>query len=81
MVTRHNPEDDLLVPSLSSCHMLWYLRLCSEAGVIVFEYLYNASGIMVETSNDGGHFAEITLNPIVIAAENLMLERTNELHN
>jgi organic hydroperoxide reductase OsmC/OhrA len=27
---RYNPED-LLVASLSSCHMLWYLHLCAKA--------------------------------------------------
>lgn len=32
--TKHNPED-LFISSLSGCHMLWYLHLCSEAGVIV----------------------------------------------
>jgi organic hydroperoxide reductase OsmC/OhrA len=29
---RYNPEE-LLVASLSSCHMLWYLHLCADAGV------------------------------------------------
>ena len=28
--THYNPEE-LLVMSLSSCHMLWYLHLCAEA--------------------------------------------------
>ncbi len=32
--TKHNPEE-LLLASISSCHMLWYLHLCSEAGVVV----------------------------------------------
>jgi organic hydroperoxide reductase OsmC/OhrA len=57
--TKHNPED-LLVSSLSSCHMLWYLHLCSEAGVIVKDYLDKATGIMAETSGGGGHFTEVT---------------------
>lgn len=77
--TKHNPED-LLVSSLSSCHMLWYLHLCSEAGVIVLDYTDNATGIMVETSNGGGQFTEVTLNPIVIVKENSMVDKANELH-
>lgn len=77
--TKHNPEE-LLVASLSSCHMFWYLHLCSEAGVIVVDYVDNATGIMVETSNGGGHFTEVTLNPIVIVTENAMVEKANELH-
>ncbi len=77
--TKHNPED-LLVSSLCACHMLWYLHLCSEAGVIVVDYIDNATGIMVETSNGGGHFTEVTLNPIVVVAENSMIDKANELH-
>ncbi len=34
---RHNPED-LLVVAISSCHMLWYLHLCANAGIIVRAY-------------------------------------------
>ena len=32
--TRYNPED-LLVASLAACHMLWYLHLAADAGVVV----------------------------------------------
>jgi len=78
--SKHNPED-LLVSSLSSCHMLWYLHLCAEAGVIVTDYIDNATGIMLETSNGGGHFIEVTLNPIVIVTELSMVEKAEELHN
>lgn len=28
----HNPEEMLLM-SLSACHMLWFLHFCAEAGV------------------------------------------------
>ena len=77
--TRHNPEE-LLVASLSSCHMLWYLHLCAETGVIVVDYVDNATGIMMETSNGGGHFTEVSLNPIVIVTEKSMVEMANELH-
>lgn len=77
--TKHNPED-LLVSSLSSCHMLWYLHLCSEAGVIVVDYIDNAEGIMSEISNGGGQFTEVTLSPVVTVAENSMIDKANELH-
>lgn len=76
---RHNPED-LLVSSLSACHMLWYLHLCSEVKVIVTDYVDNATGIMVETSNGGGHFIEVTLNPLVTVKEESMIATANELH-
>jgi organic hydroperoxide reductase OsmC/OhrA len=36
--TKYNPEE-LLLSSIFSCHMLWYLHLCAEAGIIVVSYL------------------------------------------
>jgi len=39
---RYNPEE-LLVASLSSCHMLWYLHLCSANQVTVVDYKDAAS--------------------------------------
>jgi len=77
--TKHNPED-LLVSSLSACHMLTYLHLCAVAGVIVTDYIDNATGIMVDTSNGGGQFTEVTLNPIVTVTEQRMVDQANELH-
>jgi organic hydroperoxide reductase OsmC/OhrA len=61
--TRYNPEE-LLVMSLSSCHMLWYLHLCAEAGVIVTAYVDDAVGTLVEVKETGGHFTEVILRPV-----------------
>jgi organic hydroperoxide reductase OsmC/OhrA len=46
---RYNPED-LLVASLSNCHMLWYLHLCSTAGIVVTGYIDEAQGTMIDAS-------------------------------
>lgn len=73
----HNPED-MLVASLSSCHMLWYLHLCADAGVIVTAYTDHATGIM-ETEGKG-RFTEVTLNPVVTVADKSMIKQANELH-
>lgn len=62
--TRYNPEE-LLVMSLSSCHMLWYLHLCAEAKVVVVGYDDQAVGTMVETADTGGQFTEVVLKPSV----------------
>ena len=78
-ITKHNPED-LLVSSLSSCHMLWYLHLCAEAGVVVMDYIDHATGIMTETEEGGGRFTEVTLNPVVTVLEESMIDSANELH-
>ena len=60
--------------------MLWYLHLCSQAGVIVTDYTDNATGIMEETENGGGRFKEVTLNPIVSVADQSMQPKANALH-
>jgi len=66
---RWNPEQ-LLVASLSQCHMLWYLHLASAAGVIVEEYIDHAHGVMVEDAAGAGNFESVTLRPhVTIAVE------------
>lgn len=77
--TKHNPED-LLLASISCCHMLWYLHLCTTVGIIVTDYIDNATGIMIETANGGGKFTEVTLNQIVTITDISMIEKANELH-
>lgn len=62
--TKYNPEE-LLVASLASCHMLWYLHLCSEAKIIVVDYGDRAVGKMMETEDGGGKFTEVILKPTV----------------
>ncbi len=64
---RHNPEE-LLVAALSSCHMLWYLHLCTEAGVVVTFYADSAEGEMVEDADGGGRFTRVVLHPDVALA-------------
>lgn len=78
--TKYNPED-LLVSSLSGCHMLWYLHLCAEAGVVVTDYIDNATGTMTETENGGGRFIEVILNPVVTITEKSMIDKAQELHH
>jgi organic hydroperoxide reductase OsmC/OhrA len=62
--SRHNPED-LLVASLSSCHMLAYLHLCATNNITVVEYSDRASGVMQETNDGGGQFVQVVLKPAV----------------
>lgn len=60
--SRFNPEE-LLVSTLSSCHMLWVLHLCAEAGIVVTSYADEASGTMQEKADGSGEFIEVTLRP------------------
>jgi len=78
--TRHNPEE-LLVASLSGCHMLWFLHLCAANGVVVTEYFDEAGGVMEEQQDGSGYFTEVTLRPRVTVAEKSMIEKANALHH
>ena len=76
---RHNPED-LLVSAAASCHMLWYLHLCADAGVVVVNYVDDALGTMVEHPNGSGVFTEITLRPQVTIAPGSDPDLAERLH-
>lgn len=76
--TRWNPEQ-LLVASLSQCHMLWYLHLCAQAGVVVTGYVDHPQGTMTE-NRDGGHFTEVVLRPHVTVASQAMAQLATRLH-
>lgn len=68
---RWNPEE-LLVAALSSCHMLFYLHLCAEAGAVVVAYEDEASGVMAMAADGGGEFREVVLRPrVTIAAADM----------
>lgn len=77
---RYNPED-LLVASLSSCHMLWYLHLASVAGVVVTGYVDDAVGTMVEEAKTGGRFTSVMLRPRVTIAPGSDPEKARAAHD
>lgn len=77
--TKHNPED-LLLSSLSSCHMLWYLHLCSQHGIIVIDYKDNATGTMTENADGSGQFTEVILHPVVVIIDQAKTEKALSLH-
>ena len=64
---RYDPEE-LLVASLSSCHMLWYLHLASAAGIVVTAYRHRAGGALALEKNGSGRFTEVVLRPEVTIA-------------
>lgn len=78
--TKYNPEE-LLVASVSGCHMLWYLHLCSEAGIVVTNYIDKARGMMTVTEDGGGYFTEVILYPEVTLSDASMEQKANELHS
>ncbi|RYZ21263.1 MAG: OsmC family peroxiredoxin [Sphingobacteriales bacterium] len=78
--SRYNPEE-MLVASISTCHMLWYLHLCSVAGIIVTFYQDNAEGIMTENEDGSGFFSAVTLRPSVIITDEALVQKATELHH
>jgi organic hydroperoxide reductase OsmC/OhrA len=77
---RYTPEE-LLVASLSACHMLWYLHLCSTNGISVLAYTDAASGEMRENEDGSGEFVHVTLRPQVTIAKGGDTVRTLALHH
>ncbi len=76
--TRWNPEQ-LLVAALSQCHMLWYLHLCADAGVVVTGYVDDATGVMT-TTRDTGRFTGVTLRPHITVTQTSMIDAAVALH-
>ena len=65
--SRWNPED-LLLTSLSQCHLLSYLHAAVTAGFTVVSYTDDAVGTMRVVGN-GGRFEEVVLHPRVTIRE------------
>ncbi len=76
----HNPED-MLIAALSSCHMLWYLHLASEAGVTVLAYEDVSLGHGESDPSGAGRFVGATLRPRVTVAAGTDLDRAESLHH
>ncbi len=76
---RYNPEE-MLVASLSSCHMLWYLHLCATEGIVVLAYEDIAEGVMREDGDGGGRFTDVVLQPEITIAAGADLQRARALH-
>jgi organic hydroperoxide reductase OsmC/OhrA len=79
-VSRYSPED-LLVASISACHMLWYLHLCAGAGIIVIAYADQAVGVMEEDAEGSGRMTGVTLRPEVMVEAGADLARAASLHH
>jgi len=77
--SRYNPEE-LLVASLSACHMLWFLHLCADAGIVVTAYQDAAIGNMVEHADGSGEFTGVTLRPQVAISDPARSSETAALH-
>jgi len=78
--TRYNTEE-LLVASLSGCHMLWYLSECATAGVVVTAYVDRAEGFMTEDADGSGRFTRVVLRPEITLAPGADLDAARHAHH
>src|ERR1700675_408788 len=77
--SRYNPEE-LLVGSLSACHMLWFLHLCADAGIVVTDYHDDAEGIMVTHEDGTGEFTKVVLKPRAVITDPSRVAEATALH-
>jgi organic hydroperoxide reductase OsmC/OhrA len=77
---RWNPEE-LLLASLATCHQLWYLHLCADAGVVVSAYEDHALGCLRIDPDGGGRFTHVLLRPKVRVASEAQRELALALHH
>jgi organic hydroperoxide reductase OsmC/OhrA len=75
-----NPED-LLLSSLSACHMLWYLHLASVAGITVLSYQDDPVGVGETGPNGAGRFLRATLKPLIVVRAGDDLAEADAIHH
>lgn len=59
-----DPEE-AFVASLSSCHMLWFLSIAAERGLVVDSYVDEAVGVMAPDGEGMLAITRVTLRPVV----------------
>ena len=76
---RWNPEE-LVIAALAQCHMLSYLHVAADAGVVVVDYVDAASGTLETSADGGGALTEAVLRPVVTLASGGDTELADRLH-
>lgn len=77
--TKYNPEEFLL-SAIATCHMLWFLHVCADNGIIVTNYIDNPKGVMVENTGGGGHFVDVCLYPEVTVISESDISKLDAMH-
>lgn len=78
--TLYNPED-LLLSSLTSCHMMSYLYCCALEGINVISYNDQSEAILEVNENGSGRITKVLLKPEVVIAEKEKINIAKELHH
>ena len=75
-----NPEE-MLLSALSSCHMLSYLHVCADAGIVVMTYTDAPEGSMDLMPDGSGRFTSVVLRPQVTVAAHSDANTASILHH
>lgn len=75
-----NPED-LLISSLSACHMLWYLHLASDAGITVVAYQDSPVATGEVLKSGAGRFLAATLKPRITVLAGTAIDAATAIHH
>ncbi|RPD97811.1 OsmC family peroxiredoxin [Candidatus Pantoea deserta] len=75
-----NPED-LLISSLSACHMLWYLHLASDAGITVTGYEDTPVATGEILKGGAGRFISAILRPKITVIAGTDLHAATAIHD
>lgn len=76
----YNPED-LLLSALASCHMLWYLHLASDAGIVVEAYEDQPLGVGETEKGGAGRFLRAVLRPRIVLAPGSDAAAADRIHH
>lgn len=77
--TIYNPED-LLLSSLTSCHMMSYLYCCTQYKIDVISYTDHSDATLVVNADGSGKIIEVNLFPEVVIADETQIDLALSLH-
>jgi len=78
--TRGYSPEDLLILSLSQCHLLTYLALAQRRGLAVKRYEDRATGRLGKNANGQTQMVEVVLHPRVTIARGADAAMARDLH-
>lgn len=73
-------SEELLISALSSCHMLWYLHLANQAGIVVVAYEDEPVGIGESLPDGSGRFVSAVLRPKIKIVAGADLDKAEQIH-
>ena len=76
----HNPED-MLIATVSACHMLWYLHLASSARIVVTSYVDNPVGTGQSEPDGTDRFISAVLRPTIEVARGTDVAKADQIHH